>query len=522
MFKSLFFKLYLTLLISSIALASLSFLSIYAINYVNQTRHVETISALPLSLVKSAFQKDPQFLSNTETTHLPGLSFQTITYEDTDFSGRIKERLKRGFTYYEFTDKGRLKAYIKLDTLQDELLSVTLQNPSYTLTHALPKLFDYFVSNSTSLEQAIADLKTQTRFNISVSDEPQQTDHLGNPIAHYQICAREHCKEDSIFVNVPYQNNTVTIGPIPIRANFPFIPALIVITTAFSGLGLILYLQLKKLNSNFRKVEHAAYKISRGDLNTRIDQKDQGSLGRMGEAFNTMAEHIQRLLTIQREMIRAVSHELRTPVARIRFGVQMIEDFSDDPSMTNQLQAIDNDIQELDDLIDEILTYARLEEGGPIIEFQNLNLKDIIEQVSTEQQSLADENLNISYTFSCDTENQHSEFEERYIHRAIQNLVGNARRYAESEVKITCHLSKDTCRVDVEDNGPGIPEKDWDRVFTPFARLDDSRTRASGGYGLGLSIVRRITYWHGGKAMVSSSKRLNGAKFSLIWPREQP
>jgi len=522
-FKSLFFKLYVTLFVSVIALFGLSFASIYAINYVNQTRHIETISAAPLALAKAAFQNNTEQLTKTSQTELPGLNFKTVSYEDMPFTSRVKQRLKRGFTYYEFNEAGQLNAFINLDALEDELLAVTLENPSYTFTHALPKLLSNLMDRSDSYDQAIQQLRDNSPFPVDIQASPiQQRDHNGTPIAHYKICTESHCEKNSIYVNIPYQDKIISIGPIPLEANFPLLPATIVIMVAFCTLALILYFQVKSLNSKFRKIEHAAYKISRGDLNTRIDKQDQGALGRMAEAFNTMAEHIERLLSIQREMIRAVSHELRTPVARIRFGVQMIEDFASDPSMENQLQAIDNDIQELDDLIDEILTYARLEEGGPIIEFQKLDLEDIVDQVCTEQQALADEGLKISYNFSCDTSNTKSEFEERYIHRAIQNLVGNARRYAKSEVFINCHLSKDTCRVDVEDNGPGIPEKEWDRVFTPFARLDDSRTRASGGYGLGLSIVRRITYWHGGKAMISSSKKLKGAKFSLIWPREQP
>jgi len=73
----------------------------------------------------------------------------------------------------------------------------------------------------------------------------------------------------------------------------------------------------------------------------------------------------------------------------------------------------------------------------------------------------------------------------------------------------------------VQDDGAGIPEEDWDKVFTAFARLDDSRTRKSGGYGLGLSIVRRILYWHGGQAFVGRSEELGGACFTLVWPRHQ-
>jgi two-component system sensor histidine kinase RstB len=112
--------------------------------------------------------------------------------------------------------------------------------------------------------------------------------------------------------------------------------------------------------------------------------------------------------------------------------------------------------------------------------------------------------------------------EPRYIHRAIQNLVGNAARYAAGRVRVSCHLDEDNCRIDVEDDGPGIPEQDWEKVFTAFARLDDSRTRTSGGYGLGLSIVRRILYWHGGQAFVGRSDVLGGARFSLVWPRLKP
>jgi len=235
-----------------------------------------------------------------------------------------------------------------------------------------------------------------------------------------------------------------------------------------------------------------------------------------------MAEHIQRLVQVQREMIHAVSHELRTPVARIRFGVQMIEDCQDEAALQRQLDGIDGDIQELDELIDEILTYARLEQGGPVFSLQETSVTDIVRQVVSEQQMVRPE---LSIEGNIDEVSERwalSDIEPRYLHRAIQNLVGNAGRYAAGKVLVSCHFDEDNCRVDVEDDGPGIPEEDWEKVFTAFARLDDSRTRTSGGYGLGLSIVRRILYWHGGHAFVSRSDTLGGAKFSLVWPRKKP
>ncbi|MFT6904254.1 MAG: two-component system sensor histidine kinase RstB [Oleiphilaceae bacterium] len=278
---------------------------------------------------------------------------------------------------------------------------------------------------------------------------------------------------------------------------------------------------VQNFDRRIRTIETAASRISRGELEARVTKVgEEDAISRLGLSFNSMADHIQRLMYVQKEMIHAVSHELRTPVARIRFGVQMIEDCQDPASVQKQVKGIDGDIQELDELIDEILTYARLEQGGPVLAFQLADVAAIVSQVIGEQNS-GKPRVNISADFKAGSDIwKESEIEARYIHRSIQNLVGNAKRYADSRVKVVCSFDSETCRIDVEDDGPGIPEDQWESVFTPFARLDDSRTRSSGGYGLGLSIVRRILYWHGGQAFLGRSD-MGGAKFSLVWPRKQ-
>lgn len=296
-----------------------------------------------------------------------------------------------------------------------------------------------------------------------------------------------------------------------------FLAMCILLALALSG-----YFLIQGFDRRLRNIETVASRIARGELDARVKRAgDADAISRLGTAFNSMADHIQRLMYVQKEMIHAVSHELRTPVARIRFGVQMIEDCPGEKALKKQVAGIDGDIQELDELIDEILTYARLEQGGPILAFQESDVSAIVEQVVSEQGSVKPEMSIISEYKQGSDRWKISEIETRYIHRSIQNLVGNATRYADSTVKVICFFDKDTCRVDVEDDGPGIPESDWESVFTPFARLDDSRTRSSGGYGLGLSIVRRILYWHGGQAFLGRSE-MGGAKFSLVWPRKQP
>ena len=287
------------------------------------------------------------------------------------------------------------------------------------------------------------------------------------------------------------------------------------------SLGVVVYYLLARLHSRLRSIEGAVSRIARGELDARVASGDLSIAGRLGDAFNRMADHIQRLVGVQREMIHGVSHELRTPVARIRFGVQMIEDCDDPEMLRSQLSAIDSDIQELDELIDEILTYARLEQGGPIMAVQRTDIVETVEQVIREQQSTRPD-LSIEASIPQEArDNPWAEAEPRYIHRAIQNLVGNATRYASARVLVECSFDEQTMRIDVQDDGEGIPEEDWDKVFTAFARLDDSRTRKSGGYGLGLSIVRRILYWHGGQAFVGRSEKLGGACFTLVWPRHQ-
>ena len=104
------------------------------------------------------------------------------------------------------------------------------------------------------------------------------------------------------------------------------------------------------------------------------------------------------------------------------------------------------------------------------------------------------------------------------MQRALTNLISNAMRHAESQVRVTTRVQHGMCRISVEDDGPGIPEAYREKVFTPFMRMDVSRTRASGGYGLGLSIVRRIMFWHSGRARIVDSQALGGACFVIEWP----
>ncbi|WP_336367145.1 ATP-binding protein [Marinobacter sp. C2H3] len=447
----------------------------------------------------------------------------TTAAEDEHLSDVTLERLGYGQVVSRSTPVGyRLMA----ETPAGAVLSLNLAEPYQDVTWALAAIVRWHLDATPADRREAVAARLAQDLGVAI-DPPEQAGDLPPPAALQLVSDRGLALYRDHGQSYEHAILKLSDGTL-VRLSFapPFSPwawpVVILLVLMVGGvLALALFLALRETDNSLRQVESVAVRIARGDMGARVEASAGTVVGRLAAAFNGMAEHIQRLVQIQREMIHAVSHELRTPVARIRFGVQMIEDCESDAALRKQLDGIDGDIQELDELIDEILTYARLEQGGPVFSLTEASVPALVRQVVSEQQILRP-NLTLSADIDEASDRwPQADIEPRYIHRAIQNLVGNAGRYAQSRVRVRCRMDEDTCRIDVEDDGPGIPEVDWEKVFTAFARLDDSRTRTSGGYGLGLSIVRRILYWHGGQAFVCRSDDLGGARFSLVWPRRK-
>ncbi|ASP40553.1 two-component sensor histidine kinase [Bacterioplanes sanyensis] len=490
------------------------------INFVRTAQFNEDIVNGTLVLLSQRLQQDPAALPDLARRLDAQLSISQLSDASKDHYEQL--RLQRGRVVIKTSDDGRAAKVLR-HMGDGKVLNVGLHTVTDVQAQASAYLLlEDWQRSGEPLAQFLSRMQPEFGFPLSVvamedlflSDSDYARMQYGDVLV--RIAIEGHQAE--ALVKIPGQPQALRLGPIKAFNPYSWQAILVVAVIGFMLLGLGVYWVVNSFEVRLRKLEQATSRLAQGHLNARVAVHGQDAVQRLGEAFNKMAEHIQRLISIQREMVRAVSHELRTPVARIRFGLQIIEDsVLDDAFVSKQLGGMDADIQELDELIDEILTYARLEEGGPLLDFQKANVADLALQVVEEARP--PETIQVRYVGQAVEQALYAEVEPRYVHRAIQNLVGNALRYAQHRVNVSCTIGSDTCRVDVEDDGPGIPEQDWDKVFTAFARLDDSRTRSSGGYGLGLSIVRRIIYWHGGRAMVSRSDDLGGAKFSLIWPR---
>jgi two-component system OmpR family sensor kinase len=225
-------------------------------------------------------------------------------------------------------------------------------------------------------------------------------------------------------------------------------------------------------------------------------------------SFEQMRQQIQRLLGLQREMTQAVSHELRTPLARLSFALELSALAQDEK------QLMLNDVKELEQLVDEMLDYARLESAQPQLKMQQVDLSELlqnlVEKLSPLPGAAIELHLSNSCVYVCDG---------HYLERAVQNLLVNAKRFAHSKVLLVLEPAASGIEIGVEDDGPGIAPEKRAEILKPFVRLDPSRQKGFGGFGLGLAIVCRVLEWHKASIEVGES-RLGGASFRIKLPSE--
>lgn len=167
-------------------------------------------------------------------------------------------------------------------------------------------------------------------------------------------------------------------------------------------------------------------------------------------------------------------------------------------------------------MVSELLTYARFDRENPNLQFNRQPvipwLKDLLGH------SLPSPGPSVcQWVYHVDNESCAAWFESKHMGRAVGNLVQNAIRCARHRIHVVFEQHDGQAVIHVDDDGPGIPENDRKRIFEPFTRLDSSRSRVSGGHGLGLAIVQRIAVWHRGSVDVLDSS-LGGARFSIRWP----
>ena len=279
-------------------------------------------------------------------------------------------------------------------------------------------------------------------------------------------------------------------------------------------LGIVLYFWVRPHWRDLEKLRLAAQRFGDNDLAVRIQLSKRSNIRDLAEHFNQMAARIEGLIANQRELTNAVSHELRTPIARLSFELDQLKQQLDPGADKALIADMYADLGELEEMVSELLTYASLEHGATVIARENIQashwLDSVVGSVALEAEAAGVQLLIV------DCQLDQVRIEPRFMARAVINLLRNAIRYAEQRVEVSLVRNGDHYEVRVNDDGPGVPIEGREKIFEPFSRLDASRDRRTGGFGLGLALVRRVSQSHGGQVEVADSP-WGGASFRMTW-----
>ena len=286
-----------------------------------------------------------------------------------------------------------------------------------------------------------------------------------------------------------------------------------IVESSLYAIAILLWLRL--FWRDLRKLTVAAERIGEGVFGENLQLRNGSALKPLADSINRMTARIGALVRSHKDLTNAVSHELKTPLSRLRFAVTLIPDATTSTERDRLLNKMHYDIDELDALVQEMLLYSKLDRDTPKMAIEPLAFESWLPNaVEDEIEAAEARDLHIPVAISMNVLD--APCEPRYMARAVRNLVRNALRFAKNRVDISVNGEQDRYRIDVDDDGPGIPEADRARLFVPFSRIDESRSRDSGGSGLGLAIVQRIAEWHGGSASFANSP-LGGTRITIEW-----
>jgi signal transduction histidine kinase len=246
----------------------------------------------------------------------------------------------------------------------------------------------------------------------------------------------------------------------------------------------------------------AASVVARGGAAPHVPEVGPDDVRNAAVAFNAMTDQVTRTLESQRHLLSAVGHDLRTPITAMRINIEFVED----PELRERLQ---KNLDELQDLTEAVLSASR---GAGGEAGRQVDLAALVESLCADLDDLGEPVTWAGHEpapLYC---------RSNEIRRAVRNLIENAVAYGK-KAEVALRETSETYEIVVEDDGPGIPEKDRVRVFEPFVRLEGSRNADTGGSGLGLTLVKAIAESHGGEVILEDRPK-GGLRARMRLPRD--
>lgn len=280
---------------------------------------------------------------------------------------------------------------------------------------------------------------------------------------------------------------------------------------------LLTFFLSRRILSPVKALTNAARQLGKGDFSRRVAYKGKGELGELASSFNSMADNLERIERLRRNMVADIAHELRTPLSNLRGYLEAINDGVVKPDETT-IRSLNEEASSLSRLVEELQELSLADAGEININPQSEDIGRLIKETVTVTHAKANAK---GLSLSCDLPETISPvYIDTYrIKQVLNNLLANAIVHTPKDGRITVKAWEQDNRVHVgvSDTGEGIPPEDLPMIFERFYRVDKSRTRATGGSGLGLTIAKRLIEAHGGTITVKSEVG-KGSTFTFSLP----
>lgn len=273
----------------------------------------------------------------------------------------------------------------------------------------------------------------------------------------------------------------------------------------------------RRISRPLERLTSAVRRLGGGDLSTRVPlggragarwrhRRRHDELAELTRAFNEMADRMERLVRGQRELLANVSHELRSPLTRIRMALELLPP---DAASEARRRGVEADLTDLERLIDDVLTAARLDEAGLPARLDALDARGVLADVA--ERARHDPLVDGKTIRVVDGPPIPLAADGALLRRAVWNLVENAAKYGAPPITLAAEHVGDRVTLSIADEGPGIPAAEREQVFTPFYRGDRARTPDGvRGVGLGLTLARRVAEVHGGSIAIEAASTAGG------------
>lgn len=257
--------------------------------------------------------------------------------------------------------------------------------------------------------------------------------------------------------------------------------------------------------------------VATGNLmvNPNLESEGINELRQVGRSFNRMVTSLEKLTSYQQRLLSSISHELKTPLTRMQLAVSLIRRRTGE---SNELLRIENEIQKLDMMIHDLLSLSRQQVNNHLhreIFTINRIWEDVFEDAKFELE-------NNDLAFDVSLRITHPERHKingniSLLASALENVIRNAKKYAEKRIKVVIYLDHNELIIITDDDGPGVPEGQYEEIFRPFYRVGEDRARQTGGTGLGLAIVDNAVQQHKGTVTASKSS-IGGLRIKIQLP----